>query len=67
MLLVPLVLAGVHIKTLPVAMIDFFTFERELDWSTAAAALIVSLVPLTLLVAVGYRLLDRFSLGATQR
>ena len=67
MLLVPLVLAGVHIKTIPVAMIDFFTFERELDWPTAAAALIVSLVPLTLLVAVGYRFLDRFSLGATQR
>ena len=65
LLLVPLVLAGVEVKTLPVAMVDFFTFERELDWPTAAAALIISLVPLTILVAAGHRLLDQFSLGAT--
>jgi ABC-type glycerol-3-phosphate transport system permease component len=67
LLLVPLVLAGVEIKTIPVALIDFFTFERELEWPTAAAALIISLVPLTILVVVGHRLLDRFSLGPTQR
>src|SRR5438034_385531 len=62
MLLVPLVLAGVEIRTLPVAMVDFFTFERELDWPTAAAALIISLLPLTILVAIGHRLLDEFTL-----
>jgi multiple sugar transport system permease protein len=67
LLLVPLVLAGVEIKTIPVALMDFFTFERELEWPTAAAALIISLVPLTILVVVGHRLLDRFSLGPTQR
>jgi hypothetical protein len=43
-------------------MSDFFTFERELDWPTAAAALITSLVPLALLVAVFHRLLERFKL-----
>jgi ABC-type glycerol-3-phosphate transport system permease component len=63
LLLVPLVLSGVEVKTLPVAMIDFFTFERELEWPTAAAALMISLVPLAILVAAGYRLLDRFTLG----
>jgi len=63
MLLVPLVLAGVEIRTLPVAMVDFFTFERELDWPTAAAALIISLLPLTILVAFGHRLLDQFTLA----
>ena len=67
LLLVPLVLAGVSIKTIPVALIDFFTFEREIDWPTAAAALIISLVPLTILVAVGHRLLDRFTLGPARR
>lgn len=66
LLLVPLVLAGVQIKTIPVALIDFFTFERELDWPTAAAALIISLVPLTILVAAGHRLLDRFTIGTTR-
>ena len=63
LLLVPLVLAGVEIKTLPIAMVDFFTFERELEWPTAAAALIISLVPLTILVAAGHRLLDQFALA----
>ena len=62
MLLVPLVLTSGQVKTVPVAMSDFFTFERELDWPTAAAALIVSLVPLALLVAVFHRLLERFKM-----
>jgi multiple sugar transport system permease protein len=63
LLLVPLVVASVDVKTIPVAMSDFFTFERELQWPTAAAALVISLVPLTILVAVGHRLLDKFTLG----
>lgn len=67
MLLVPLVLAGVEVKTLPVAMVDFFTFERELEWPTAAAALIISLAPVVILVALGHRLLDQFILGSTAR
>jgi len=65
MLLVPLVLTSGQVKTVPVGMSDFFTFERELDWPTAAAALIVSLAPLALLVAVFHRLLDRFRLDAS--
>jgi len=62
MLLVPLVLTSGEVRTVPVGMMDFFTFERELDWPTAAAALIVSLAPLALLVAVFHRLLERFRL-----
>jgi ABC-type glycerol-3-phosphate transport system permease component len=62
MLLVPLVLTSGEIKTIPVALSDFFTFERELDWPTAAAALVVSLAPLALLVAVFHRLLESFAL-----
>jgi multiple sugar transport system permease protein len=62
MLLVPLVLTSGEIKTIPVGMSDFFTFERELDWRTAAAALVVSLAPLALLVAVFHRLLEGFRL-----
>lgn len=63
MLLVPLVLTSGEVKTVPVGMMDFFTFERELDWPTAAAALIVSLAPLAVLVAVFHRLLESFKLG----
>ncbi len=64
MLLVPLVLTSGGIKTIPVGLSDFFTFERELDWPTAAAALVVSVAPVAALVAVFHRILDRFSLGA---
>ena len=61
-LLIPLVLTGVNVRTLPVVLTDFFTLERELDWPTAAAALTISLVPLLLLVGLLHRLLERFSL-----
>jgi ABC-type glycerol-3-phosphate transport system permease component len=64
LLLVPLVLTSGEIKTIPVAMMDFFTFERELDWPTAAAALLVSLVPLAILAGVFHRVLERFSLDS---
>ena len=62
LLLIPLVLTSGEIKTVPVAMSDFFTFERELDWPSAAAALTISLVPVALLVALFHRALQRFSL-----
>ena len=60
--LLPLVLSGTNIKTVPVAMSDFFTFERELEWPTAAAALIASLLPLIALLAVAHRALLQFHL-----
>ncbi len=56
-----------HIKTIPVAMSDFFTFERELEWPTAAAALIGSLLPLVVFVTLSHRALEQFSLEPTQR
>jgi ABC-type glycerol-3-phosphate transport system permease component len=58
------VLTAGGLKTVPVAMIDFFTFERELEWPTAAAALIISLIPVGILVMVFHRVLDRFALNA---
>ena len=67
-LLIPLVLTGINVRTLPVVLTDFFTLERELDWPTAAAALTISLVPLLMLVTLFHRFLERFSLaGATPR
>ncbi len=62
LLLVPLVLTSGDVKTVPVAMSDFFTFERDLDWSTAAAALVASVLPVALLVAASHRLVERFRL-----
>lgn len=61
-LLLPLVLTAGHVPIVTVALSDFFTFERELEWPTAAAALVVSLVPLVLLVAIMHRVLSRFRL-----
>jgi multiple sugar transport system permease protein len=65
--LIPLVLTLSRIKTIPVAMSDFFTFERELEWPTAAAALIVSLLPLVAFVALAHRALEQFSLGTAEQ
>jgi multiple sugar transport system permease protein len=63
-LLIPLVLTGINVRTLPVVLTDFFTLERELDWPTAAAALTISLVPLLIIVALFFhRFLERFSLA----
>ncbi len=66
LLLVPLALTQ-DTKTIPVMTIDFFTFERELEWSTAAAALTVSLLPALTLVALAHRVLERFSLAPTRQ
>jgi len=60
---VPLVLPENHVRTIPVAMSDFFTFERDLQWPVAAAVLITSLLPLVALVAAAHRAMERFSLG----
>ena len=62
-LLLPLLLAA-QVKTIPSKMIDFFAFERELDWPVAAAALVVSLLPIGIFVALAHRLLKQFHLTA---
>lgn len=64
LLLVPLVIGVPALRTVPVAMVDFFTLERGVEWPPAAAALIVSLLPPALIVAVAHRALERFSLPA---
>lgn len=51
------------IKTIPVALSDFYTYERELEWSNAAAAITVSLLPGAALALFGHRILERFSLS----
>jgi multiple sugar transport system permease protein len=63
--LVPSLLGGQYIQTVPAAMSDFYTFEREVEWSTAAAALIISLLPLALFTTLAHRLLEQFSLDVT--
>jgi len=66
LLLVPLVLTENHVRTIPVAMSDFFTFERDLQWPVAAAVLITSLLPLLILVFAAYRTVNRFSLKPSE-
>lgn len=62
-LLMPFVLTANHVQTIPVMLSTFFVYERELDWGTAAAALVVSVLPLAAFVAVAHRVLEQFSLG----
>ncbi len=62
-LLLPLILAA-RVKTVPAHMVDFFAFERELEWPVAAAALVASLLPIGIFVALAHRLLEQFQLTA---
>ena len=64
--LIPMVVTTHHVRTIPLAMSDFFVSDRELEWPTAAAALVISLAPLAALVAVAHRTLERFFLGTRQ-
>jgi len=50
-----------------VALSDFYTYERELEWSNAAAALTVSVLPVAALAAFAHRLLEQFSLSPTSK
>jgi ABC-type glycerol-3-phosphate transport system permease component len=66
MLLVPQVLSEGHVKTIPLLLTDFFKLEREIDWPSAAAVLITSLVPLAAFVIAVHRILERFNLTPSQ-
>ncbi len=56
--LLPTLLADRAPHQLTVVLRDFFAFERELEWPTAAAALLVSLLPAGLLVFLAQRALE---------
>lgn len=60
--LLPSLLTERSPQVLPMVMRDFFAFERELEWPTAAAALLASLAPAFILILVVQRNLDKFSL-----
>lgn len=62
-LLMLLIISAHRVLTVPLAMSDFFTFERELEWGSAAAALIVTLAPVAAFVAVAHGALEQFSLA----
>lgn len=66
LLLVPQVLSESHVKTIPLLLTDFFKLEREIDWPSAAAVLITSLVPLVAFVFAVHRILERFTLTPIQ-
>jgi ABC-type glycerol-3-phosphate transport system permease component len=57
--LLPSVLTEHPPMVLPMAMRDFFAFERDLEWPTAAAALVVTMAPAFLLVLATQRALER--------
>jgi ABC-type glycerol-3-phosphate transport system permease component len=62
--LAPMIVSTSHVRTIPMAMSDFFMVDRELEWPTAAAALIASVLPVVAVVAVTHRMLERFFLGS---
>lgn len=63
--LVPTAITLDHVRTIPVALSDFYTYERELEWSNAAAAITLSLLPVAALVVLAHRILEKFSLSPT--
>jgi len=60
--LVPLILS-MPVNTVPVSMIDFFIYERELEWPVAAAAVAVSFTPIIVFTAASHRFIERFRFG----
>ncbi len=58
---VPSLLAFGSIETVPIVLSSFWTYEKEMDWSTAAAALVVGMLPAVLAVAVAQRVLRSFA------
>src|SRR2546428_709659 len=62
-----LVLASLPAMAYVIPLSDFYTYERELEWSNAAAALTLSLLPVAALVALAHRILEQFSLNPTPR
>ena len=61
MFLLPSLLTEHPPMVLPMAMRDFFAFERDLEWPTAAAALTVTLAPALLLVLFTQRALEKLA------
>jgi multiple sugar transport system permease protein len=59
--LMPLLLS-LPVNTIPAAMIDFFMYERELEWPAAAAALVVSFMPIVVFAAASHGVIEWFSL-----
>ncbi|MBE0689691.1 MAG: carbohydrate ABC transporter permease, partial [Anaerolineae bacterium] len=57
----PLLLTEIRIRLMPVIMRDFFTLERDFEWSQAAAVIIITIAPVMLLAAAAHRSLQRFS------
>jgi len=55
------------VKTIPVALSDFYTYERELEWSNAAAALVVSLLPVAAVALLAHRVLEHVNLGLAEQ
>lgn len=60
--LIPFVVSTDGVRSIPMAMVDVFKWDRELEWSSVAAALVASLLPLLILVTAAHRLLEYFSL-----
>ena len=58
--LLPLVAGGAG--TVPVAFVDVFAFERDLEWPTAAAAIAASLLPLLALAVLARGPLEHLGL-----
>ena len=65
--LIPFVLSTNQVRSIPMAMVDVFKWDRELEWPRVAAALSTSLLPLLILILAAQRLLERLSLIPSQQ
>src|SRR5439155_9806406 len=58
---IPSLLSLSAVKTVPLVLSAFLTYERDLEWQPAAAALVVGLVPVVVAVALAQGVLRSFS------
>jgi len=58
---IPSLLAFASIQTVQIVLSSFVSYEKEMEWPTAAASLVVGMLPAFFAVALGQRLLRSFS------
>lgn len=66
MYLVPLVITESRVRTLPVAIGDFLTYDRDMDWPTASAGMLTAVLPAIVMVVATHQRSERFSLAPAQ-
>ncbi len=63
--IMPLMLTSTQVRIMPVSMRDFFSLEREFEWRTGAAVIVVTLLPALIAVGLAHQALNHFALPSS--